>query len=176
MFYRKIVLSGVVTAVIAVSVLSISGLAKLPAKASRHEQALGQFPEYEACAERGFSPDGASFFDLHSVFQTQEELERCYYWLFSKPGTVPEDVIAYFRGVDGVSVSDLSLQFAGRRNGQPVPGRSVQASWNPSHSGIPFGGFFERKWIEFIAYGAILSVIFDDNDQLMRISLGLTIE
>ncbi|MFZ2101549.1 MAG: hypothetical protein WAU86_13385 [Oricola sp.] len=118
----------------------------------RYKGALSKFPDLQACKGAGFLKDGRSFYDLHSVFGTREELELCHYWLFAGAPDSKQAIVDYFGRIEGILIA---MPFSA------LPGRTyVEARWDPSAYGVPFGGFTRRKMAEKLSYAASITVMF----------------
>lgn len=137
---------------------------------SKYRPALERFPDLATCEVRGFLDPGIPFSELHRVFRTSEEFEVCHFWLFSQPSTTLDDIRTYLRAIDGDEPYEIRHTY-GR-----TPYRSIQGSWNPAEGGVPFGGYFQRRWIKLVTYGAMLSVNVQEDGQLRGVDLVFTSE
>jgi hypothetical protein len=130
---------------------------------ARYESAVSRFPDLRACKAAGFLKDGQSFFDLHAVFEAREDLELCHYWLFAGASDPERAVVDYFGRIEGIWIA---MPFSA------LPGRTyIEARWDPSAYGVPFGGFLRRKMAENLSHTASLMVTLQGN-RIIRVDMG----
>lgn len=136
-------------------------------KAEDYQEALARFPDLDACKQAGFLDEEIGFFELHKVFRTGAELELCHYWLFRTADNVKQTGMDYLQNIDGVNASMTRP----RGNNGLV---TINGLWSTKKHGIPFGGWFRRKYIATMTYGGNLSFIVDDANQVFDIQLGFS--
>lgn len=130
---------------------------------ARYQGAVSRFPDLRACKAEGFLKDGQPFFDLHAIFETREELELCHYWLFAGASDPERAVIDYFGRIEGIRIA---MPFS------TLPGRTyIEARWDPSIYGVPFGAYLRRKMAAKLSYAASLMVTLQDGS-VIRVDMG----